>query len=127
MKMSNVQHLYTPLVGDLTRDTGVLVLADLLHPTPAVGGVPRDASLERIRAHEPFDRGWYAGPIGWLDAREDGDFAVAIRSALICGERAFLHAGCGIVAESDVQRELAESVLKLQPVLRILRGSKSKP
>lgn len=127
MKMSNVQHLYTPIVGELTRDTGVLVLADLLHPTPAVGGVPRDASLERIRAHEPFDRGWYAGPIGWLDAREDGDFAVAIRSALICGERAFLHAGCGIVAESDVQRELAESVLKLQPVLRILQGSTSKP
>ncbi len=126
MKMSNIQHLYTPVVGELTRDTGVLTLTDLLHPTPAVGGVPRDASLERIRAHEPFDRGWYAGPIGWLDAREDGDFAVAIRSALICGERAFLHAGCGIVAESDVERELAESVLKLQPILRILQGSTSK-
>ena len=66
-----------------------------------------------VRRYEPFDRGWFAGPLGWVDGRGDGDFVVAIRSALLDGRRASLFAGCGIVAGSDPAREYDESELKL--------------
>jgi salicylate biosynthesis isochorismate synthase len=82
-----------------------------------VGGLPRAAALDFIRATEGFGRGWYAGPVGWLDADGGGDFAVAIRSALLRGRVARLYAGCGIVAASDPLRELEESNLKLQAML----------
>lgn len=117
MRMPNVQHLFTPVAGTLSGDVGVLELADRLHPTPAVGGMPRDAALRAIGEHESFDRGWYAGPVGWIDARGDGEFAVALRSALIAGSEARLFAGCGIVAGSDPRREYEESTLKLRPML----------
>ena len=121
--LPNVQHLHTPIEGLLNADRGVLELVERLHPTPAAGGLPRDAALPLIRQWEPFDRGWYAGPVGWVDGRGDGDFAVAIRSALIRRQEAFLYAGCGIVAGSDPEREYAESCLKLRPMLWALNGS----
>jgi salicylate biosynthesis isochorismate synthase len=93
----------------------ILDLVERLHPTPAVGGSPRHASLEFIREKENLDRGWYAGPIGWV-GQNGGEFAVALRSALITDSRATLFAGCGIVADSDPDLELAESRLKLQPM-----------
>ena len=117
MRMPNVQHLYTPVEGTLSGDVGVLELAERLHPTPAVGGMPRDEALRLIHKHEPFDRGWYAGPIGWLDARGNGEFAVAIRSGLVRGDEARLYAGCGIVRDSVPQREWDESLMKLRPML----------
>lgn len=117
MRMPNVQHLYTPVEGTLVRDVGVLELVERLHPTPAVGGIPLIEALRLIREHEPFDRGWYAGPVGWVDANGDGEFAVAIRSALIDGYDARLYAGCGIVAGSDPRREYEESTMKLRPML----------
>ncbi len=121
VRMPNVQHLHTPVDGVLRRDAHILDLVERLHPTPAVGGVPQVATLERIRACEEFDRGWYAGPVGWVDARGGGDFAIAIRSALMTnlGARAGgvrLYAGCGIVAGSDPETEYQELRLKLRPL-----------
>ncbi len=123
LRLPNVQHLYTPIEGTLSAERGVLELAERLHPTPAAGGLPREAALPLIRQWERFDRGWYAGPAGWVDGRGEGEFAVAIRSALIRGQEAFLYAGCGIVAGSDPEREYAESCLKLRPMLWALNGS----
>ena len=123
LRMPNVQHLYTPIQGALSAERGVLELVERLHPTPAAGGLPREAALQFIRQWEPFDRGWYAGPVGWVDGRGEGEFAVAIRSALIRGQEAFLYAGCGIVTGSDPEREYAESCLKLRPMLWALNGS----
>jgi isochorismate synthase EntC len=120
MKLRNVQHLFTPIVGRVAGGRGILDLVARLHPTPAMGGVPREPALEMIRRFEGMDRGWYAAPVGWIDARGEGEFAVAIRSALLRGAQATLFAGCGIVAGSDPEREYAESCLKLRPVLAAL-------
>jgi menaquinone-specific isochorismate synthase len=91
-----------------------------LHPTPAVAGTPRAAALKAIRRLEPAPRGRYAGPCGWVDARGDGEFVVALRGAQIDGPRAQLHAGAGIVAGSDPASEWAETQAKLEPMLRAL-------
>ena len=125
MKLRNVQHLFTPVVGQAPGDLNILELVERLHPTPAVGGYPRAAALPVIAQRERLDRGWYAGPIGWMDARGDGEFAVAIRSALLRGAEAALFAGCGLVAGSDPEREYVESSLKLRPMLSVLGGSMS--
>jgi isochorismate synthase len=122
MKLRNVQHLFTPIVGRVAVGCDILDMVARLHPTPAMGGVPREPALEIIRRFEGMDRGWYASPIGWMDARGEGEFAVAIRSALLHGAEATLFAGCGIVAGSDPDREYAESCLKLRPVLAALGG-----
>lgn len=120
LRVSNVQHLCTPLAGVLRAGAGVLDVAERLHPTPAVGGVPRAAALPWIDEHEGFDRGWYAGPVGWVDRRGDGEFAVALRCALTGGDEAVLFGGCGIVADSDPDAEYAEAGLKLRPMLSAL-------
>ncbi len=122
MKLRNVQHLFTPIQGRVDRGRSILDLVGRLHPTPAMGGVPREPALEIIRRFEGMDRGWYASPVGWMDARGEGEFAVAIRSALLHGAEATLFAGCGLVAGSDPDREYAESCLKLRPVLAALGG-----
>jgi isochorismate synthase EntC len=88
-----------------------------------VGGTPRPAALAWIRAHEGLDRGWYAAPVGWLDAQGDGEFVVALRSGLIDGATAHLFAGCGIMGDSDPAAEVAESRLKLRPMLAALAAS----
>ncbi len=123
LKVRNVQHLFTPLRGRARDCQSALDLAERLHPTPAVGGVPREVALELIREREQLDRGWYAGPLGWVDGRGEGEFAVAIRSALLEGAQATLFAGCGIVAGSDPEREYAEASLKLRPMLAALSES----
>jgi len=117
----NLAHLVTPIRGELT-DTGLdaLALARLLHPSPAVGGTPTSAALRVIDELEPFDRGPYAGPVGWVDARGDGEFAVALRGAQVDGAHALLRAGAGIVAGSDPEAEWAETQAKLEPMLRAL-------
>jgi len=123
LRMANVQHLYTPITGELQGTTNVLHLVEALHPTPACGGFPRESALSLIRLHESFNRGWYAGPIGWIDGQGSGEFVVAIRSALLSTHEAILYAGCGIVAGSDPEREYQESCLKLRPMLAALSGS----
>ena len=120
LKLGNIQHLYTPVSGQLKEPDGVLPLVDLLHPTPALGGVPRQLAMELIAVMEPVPRGWYAAPIGWLDYRGDGQFGVAIRSAVCQRRRAWLYAGGGIVAQSEADKEWDEAALKFQPMLAAL-------
>lgn len=122
LRLKNVQHLQTPITGELIPGRCILDLMADLHPTPAVGGFPRQAALEAIRNTEKLDRGWYAAPLGWVGASGHGEFAVALRSGLIEGNKARLFAGCGIVADSDPQAEFAESCLKFQVMLRALSG-----
>jgi isochorismate synthase len=122
LRLGNVQHLCTPIKGKVNNGYTLLDLVERLHPTPAVGGRPRQKALQLIHDREKLDRGWYAGPIGWIDAKGEGEFAVAIRSALVNGSEATLFAGCGIMADSDPEKEYAESVLKLKPMLSALTG-----
>ena len=116
-RLPTVQHLHTPITAELTTDGHVLELVEALHPTPAVGGLPPDCALETIHETEPFDRGWYAAPVGWIDAAGNGAFAVAIRSAVARNRRATLFAGVGLVADSDPDREWDEVQLKYRPIL----------
>jgi salicylate biosynthesis isochorismate synthase/menaquinone-specific isochorismate synthase len=120
VKVHNVQHLATPIRAQLRRPLGAVELAGLLHPTPAVGGEPRHAALPLIPALEGLDRGWYAGPIGWTDLFDDGEFCVALRCALLRGNVAHLYAGEGIVADSDPAQELEANEAKLQALLPLL-------
>jgi isochorismate synthase len=119
-RLANVQHLLTPIRGQLAEGRTVLDLVERLHPTPAMGGYPTDRALELIRNCESLDRGWYAGPMGWVNARGEGEFVVGIRSAVLRGSSATLFAGCGIVADSVPSNELAESEWKLRPMLAAL-------
>src|SRR3954470_2720091 len=120
VKMANVQHLATPIRAQLRKPVGIVELAGALHPTPAVGGEPSAAAEPLIPALEGFDRGWYAGPVGWTDAHEDGELCVALRCALLHGRDARCYAGVGVVADSDPQAELAETETKLQALLPVL-------
>jgi isochorismate synthase len=113
IETGNVMHLHTPITAVAQRGTHLLDLVEALHPTPAVAGTPRPAALELIRKHEPFDRGWYAGPIGWVNARGEGEMYVALRCGLVQPGEVRLYAGAGLVAASDPQREAAETRLKL--------------
>ena len=122
LRLKNIQHLQTAIVGELLPGRSILEALQMLHPTPAVGGTPTKPALAFIRARENLDRGWYAGPIGWIDLQGNGEFAVALRSALLERHRATLFAGCGIVKDSDPEAEYAESCLKLQVILRSLSG-----
>ena len=118
VRFPTVSHLATRVSGVL-RDPApsALALAGRLHPTPAVGGLPRAEALAAIAALEGFDRGLYAGPVGWVDANGDGEWAVALRGAQLDGPRARLVAGAGIVAGSDPDAEWAETEAKLRPML----------
>jgi menaquinone-specific isochorismate synthase len=117
LHLPNVMHLATDVAG-VVRDSGatVLELAAALHPSAAVGGTPTKVAVEMIAEIEGMDRGRYAGPVGWMDAHGDGEFAIALRSAEIDGNRVRLFAGCGIVADSDPEAELAETQAKFVPV-----------
>ena len=115
MRLSHVYHLHTEVTADLRSGSSLLDVVARLHPTPAVGGSPREAALDFIQTMEKLDRGWYAAPVGWID-RRGGDLAVALRSGILRGSRFTLFAGCGIVGDSEPQLELAESSLKLQPM-----------
>ena len=118
----NLQHLYTPVTAQLRDGFTILDIIKQLHPTPALGGSPKAESLAFIREHELLDRGWYGAPIGWMDSSNNGEFAVAIRSALIQKNQASLFAGCGVVKDSDPQSEYEETKIKLLPMLTVLGG-----
>jgi isochorismate synthase len=122
VKVANIQHLATPIRAQLSEARSAVELAGRLHPTPAIGGEPRDAALAAIGQLEHLDRGWYAGALGWMDAAEDGEFCVGIRSALLRDRTAHVLAGNGIVAASDPAAELAETELKLGALLPLLAG-----
>lgn len=122
MKMRDIQHLYTPVIGKTDGHTSLLQIVERLHPTPALGGLPKKEAVEKIREVELMDRGLYGGPIGWMDYRENGEFAVAIRSGLIQGDQASLFAGCGVVADSNSESEYLETNIKFRPMLTALGG-----
>ena len=113
-RLANVQHLHTPVQADLPEAVRLLDVLAAMHPTPAVGGAPREAAIARIRELEDFPRGLYAGVLGWLNARGGGEFFVGIRSALVEGARARIYAGAGIVAGSTPEKEFAETELKFK-------------
>ncbi|KGX86746.1 isochorismate synthase [Pontibacillus litoralis JSM 072002] len=120
--LRNLQHLYTPVKGKLQQGYTILDVVQRLHPTPALGGYPVEASIEFIRDKEPFHRGWYAAPIGWFDPKDNGEFAVAIRSALLYQNQATLFAGCGVVEDSQPEVEYEETAIKFSPMLQALGG-----
>jgi isochorismate synthase len=122
IKVGNLQHLATPIRAQLAESHSAIELAGYLHPTPAIGGEPRVPAVELIAELEGIDRGWYTGPVGWMDAAEDGEFCVGLRSALLRDREAHLFAGCGIVAESEPAAELQESELKFEALLPLLTG-----
>jgi menaquinone-specific isochorismate synthase len=122
MKIRDIQHLYTPVIGKCHKDTSLLLLVERLHPTPALGGLPKKAAVEKIRQVEELDRGFYAAPLGWVDYQRNGEFAVSIRSGLIQGKEVSLFAGCGVVADSNSESEYLETGLKFRPMLRALGG-----
>lgn len=119
-KIANVQHLATPIRARLRQPVAAVELAGRLHPTPAVGGEPWGTAHEVMAEVEGLDRGWYAAPIGWCDGAGNGEFAVALRCALLRGGSARCYAGVGVVHGSDPAAELAETELKLQAILPIV-------
>jgi menaquinone-specific isochorismate synthase len=119
LKLRHIQHLKQRIRAFLKPDVSDAILLKELHPTPAVGGSPRDAALDFILAHEPYDRGWYAGAVGYLSATQS-EFSVAIRSALIEGDSVFLYAGAGIVNGSEAELEWQELDNKISTVLALL-------
>ncbi|RLQ81212.1 isochorismate synthase [Mycetocola zhadangensis] len=118
LKLPNLWHLATDVEGTLTDDASSLDLIDALHPTAAVAGAPTAKAVALIDELEPFDRGRYAGPVGWVGADGDGEWAIALRSAQVeHNGDVTAYAGCGIVAESVPEKELAETRMKFRPIL----------
>lgn len=120
MTNPHIFHLYTPIEGKLNKEVTIFDAIEILHPTPALGGTPRELALKLIEKYETFDRGLYGAPIGWVDSKMNGEFVVGIRSALIKGNQAYLFAGCGVVKDSDPFLEYEETKTKLRPMLRAL-------
>jgi menaquinone-specific isochorismate synthase len=121
--LANVQHLHTPISATLPAGVHILDLVERLHPTPAVGGTPRDPAVAAIGRMEGFERGLYAGPLGWVDHRGGGEFFVGLRSALVSGHTATAYAGAGIVAGSDPEKEFAETELKFHALIEALTNA----
>jgi isochorismate synthase len=118
--LRHVLHLRSRVTARLRGNPHLLELVERLHPTPAVGGIPTARALEWLSAHEPDERGWYAGPVGWFDAAGDGDMAVALRSGVLEHRTAHLYVGSGIVAGSAPAAELTETRWKLRTLLGAL-------
>jgi menaquinone-specific isochorismate synthase len=122
LKLSNVQHLYTPIVAELAN-TNWLAAFDVLaqlHPTAAVGGDPKAIALHLMQEWEVCDRGWYAAPIGWVNSNGEGAFAVGIRSGYFSDNKARIYAGAGIVSDSQLDAEFDETAIKFEALLQAL-------
>jgi isochorismate synthase len=122
-RIATVQHLSTEMRGTLASPQHLLDLVGLLHPTPAVGGTPRSEAVAFIDKVEEIDRGWYSGGIGWVSPSGDGDVCIALRCGLVRDTTALVFAGNGIVRSSDPEAELAETRLKLRPLLELLTAT----
>ena len=126
LRLANVQHLATHVDGQLAAGEAAshsaLALAAALHPTAAICGTPAEAAMDLIRELEGMDRGRYSGPVGWVDARGNGEWGIALRCGLVAGRNARLFAGCGIVAGSDPPAEVAEAQAKFWPMRYAVEG-----
>jgi menaquinone-specific isochorismate synthase len=122
LKLPNIQHLWTPIKAKLKTDEIIFALLKEIHPTPAICGVPWDASLDLILEIENHTRGLFAGVVGWFNFDQEGEFAVAIRSALIKQKNVYAYAGCGIIEGSDPFAEYEETKLKLNPILSLFKN-----
>ena len=122
LKMRDIQHLYTGVKGKVLHHVSLLDFVESLHPTPALGGTPRNKALQLIRELEHMDRGYYAAPIGWCDFEDNGEFVVGLRSGLIQGDKVTLFAGCGVVENSVPEKEYEETGIKFRPMLSALGG-----
>lgn len=123
MQLGTMQHLWTRVTGRLKKQATLFDLVARLHPTPAVGGVPRQAAMKWIEANDPTPRGWYTGGYGWLGDGVNGDISVLLRCALLQANRADLFAGAGITEVSDPPRELEETDWKFSAILDALRNT----
>ncbi|MDX1469285.1 MAG: chorismate-binding protein [Acidimicrobiia bacterium] len=120
VEVGPIKHLGSRITGRARPGVTIVDLLSSLHPTPAVGGVPPERALSLIRILEPWGRGRYAGPVGWLDSSGQGEFALALRCGKVEGDEATLFAGGGLVAGCDQEAELEETRLKLEPMLTAL-------
>jgi menaquinone-specific isochorismate synthase len=120
LKLPNVQHLFTPVEASLPKDLHILDVIQILHPTPAVGGAPRENACGEIHNYEAFVRGPYAGPVGWFDARGDGEFVVGIRSGILRERSLRLFSGAGIVRGSVPEKEKEETDFKFNAIREII-------
>ncbi len=127
LRLARIQHLERDLYAKLGPDAHVLDLLEALHPTPAVCGHPRETARDFLRRSEPFERGWYAGPVGWFDADGEGAFAPGLRSAVLDEDRWRLFAGAGIVEGSDPEAEFEETRIKFRPMLDALGVQEAPP
>ncbi len=123
LALPRIQHLETNIRASVDDGYDVLDLVRLLHPTPAVCGRPRDAALDLLAREEPFERGWYAGPVGWFDGDGNGLFAPALRMAVLHAGSWRLFAGAGIVEGSVPALEWEETGMKFEPVVRALAAA----
>jgi menaquinone-specific isochorismate synthase len=123
MKNRHIQHLYTPVQGTCDENVSIFDIVDKLHPTPAMGGLPKEKAVVMIREIENLERGFYAAPLGWTDSYGNGEFAVGIRSALLQGREASLFAGCGVLPDSTPESEYHETGIKFNPMLSALGGN----
>ena len=123
LTLARLQHLETEIRARLPEGTSALTVLEALHPTPAVCGLPRDAAFEFLEEEEPFERGWYAGPVGWFDLDGNGVFVPALRCAVVRDVRWRLFAGAGIVQGSEPGLEWDETSIKFEPMLRALAAS----
>lgn len=123
LTLARIQHLETEIRASVPAGVGVLDLVRLLHPTAAVCGLPRDSAMAFLEREEPFERGWYAGPVGWFDAEGNGVFAPALRTGVATGSGWRLFAGAGIVEGSVPALEWEETGIKFEPMLDALRGA----
>jgi menaquinone-specific isochorismate synthase len=126
VRLRTLQHLRSVMSIDLRADVTIGDILDALHPTPAVGGVPRDQALAAIRLHEADSRGWYGGPVGWIGA-DAAEFAVGIRSALVSADTAWIYAGAGLVSGSIPENEWCEILDKLQAFRSAVNPPRQRP
>jgi len=123
LTLARIQHLETEIRASVPSDVGILDLLRLLHPTPAVCGLPRDSAMAFLGEEEPFERGWYAGPVGFFDAEGNGIFVPALRMGVATGSGWRLFAGAGIVEGSVPALEWEETAIKFEPMLEALAAS----
>lgn len=121
-KLANIQHIWSRIVAKLSPNSSMINLLKELYPTPAICGYPKDDALHMIKKMEGYKRGLYAGIIGWFNLNDEGEFAVAIRSALLSNNKLIAFAGCGIVEDSDPEVEFKETELKLKPIMSLFRN-----